>query len=140
MRTVLLSIAIVALISIGSGFVLIDFIGFWQGVVGATIIQFLAFYIPFTGPNSKGNQTAEDAAESIKEIIDLQTIPITCPCGKNTFTAPIFFNLENEFKCEKCGSGFKVEPSYDVLLITEPVNIENIFNKLKQKEQSDNKV
>ena len=43
MRTVLLSIAIVALISIGAGFVLIDFIGFWQGVVGATIIQFLAF-------------------------------------------------------------------------------------------------
>jgi uncharacterized Zn-finger protein len=138
MRTVLLSLAIVALISVGAGFVLKDFIGFWQGVVGATIIQFLAFYLPFTGTAPKNNQAADDAAESIKEIIDLQTIPINCPCGKNTFTAPIFFNIENEFTCEKCGSGFKVEPTYDVVLVTEPVNIENIFNKLK--EQSDNKV
>lgn len=140
MKTLILSLTIVILISCGIGFVLKDFIGFWQGIVGAIIIQFLTFYIPFTSSKSKGLRTEEEAAESIKDFIDLQTIPITCPCGKNTFTAPIFFNIENEFKCVKCGSGFKVEPTYDILLITEPVNIENIFNKLKEKEQIDNKV
>lgn len=131
------SLGITLFISIGVGFVLKDFIGFWQGVVGAFITQFIAFYfISIT----KTNNGAEEAQDIGSGIVELQTVPITCPCGKNTFTSPIFFNVDNSFLCEKCGSRFKVELNYDTVLLTEPMNIENIFNQLKEKELSDNKV
>lgn len=134
MKTLVVSLGITILISIGLGFVLKDFIGFWQGVVGAFIAQFLIFYFM----SFKGKEEIEEATTSIAELVELQTMPINCPCGKNVITAPIFFNTDNQFTCEKCGSAFRVEPSFDVVLLTEPVNIENIFNKLK--EQSYNKV
>jgi len=134
MKVLFISLGITTLISIGLGFVLKDFIGFWQGFVGAFIIQFITFYIL----SSRGREEVEEATSNVAEIIDLQTMPINCPCGKNTITAPIFFNVDNQFTCEKCSSVFRVEPSFDVVLLTAPLNIENIFNKLK--EQSDNKV
>lgn len=134
MRLLVISLSITTLISVGFGFVLKDFIGFWQGFVGTFILQFITFYVL----SFRGKAEVEEAASNIAEIIDLQTMPINCPCGKNTITAPIFFNIDNQFTCEKCGSVFRVEPSFDVVLLTEPPNIENIFNKLK--EHSYNKV
>ena len=134
MKILAISLGITTLISVGLGFVLKDFIGFWQGVVGAFIVQFVAFYFL----SFKGEKEIEEATTSVEELIKLQTMPITCPCGKNTFTSPIFFNTDNQFTCEKCGSVFRVEPSFDIVLLTEPINIESVFNKLK--EQSYNQV
>lgn len=128
MKALLISLGITLLISTGLGFVLKDLIGFWQGFVGAFIAQFLGFYFL----SFKGKDEVEQATSSIEELIELQTMPINCPCGKNVITAPIFFNTNNQFTCEKCSSVFRVEPSFDVVLLTEPVNIENIFNKLKE--------
>jgi len=128
MKTLAISLSITAIISVGLGFVLKDFIGFWQGVVGAIIAQFLVFYFL----SFKGKEEIEEATSSVAEMIELQTMPINCPCGKNVITAPIFFNITNQFTCDKCSSVFRVEPSFDVVLLTEPVNIENIFNKLKE--------
>ena len=128
MKTLAISLGITILISAGSGFVFKDFIGFWQAFVGAFIIQFVTFYFL----SLKGDKEIEKANTSVEELINLQTMPITCPCGKNTFTAPIFFNTDNQFTCEKCGSVFRVEPSLDVVLLTEPVNIEKVFTKLKE--------
>ena len=135
-KLVAVSLSVTLLVRFGIGFVLADVIGFWQGVVSAIIAQFLGSY--FLGlKNKKANIDEPDLNE---EIINLQTIPISCPCGKNVFSAPVFYNTENSFLCEKCGSRFKVELNYDTVLLTEPVNIENIFNQLKQRELSDNKV
>lgn len=128
MKTLAISLSITAIISVGLGFVLKDLIGFWQGFVGAIIAQFLVFYFL----SFKGKEEIEEATSSVAEIIELQTMPINCPCGKNVITAPIFFNTNNQFTCDKCSSVFRVEPSFDVVLLTEPVNIENIFNKLKE--------
>lgn len=135
-KLVVASLSVTLLVSFGLGFVFADIIGFWQGVVGSFIAQFIASYL-LAFKNSKSNETEPDLGE---EIINLQTIPISCPCGKNIFTAPVFYNTENAFLCDKCGSRFKVELSYDTVLLTEPLNIENVFNQLKEKELSDNKV
>lgn len=135
LRLLTFSLGITLLISLGVGFVLKDIIGFWQGVVGSIIAQFLGFYLL-----SLKNNTTSNEPDLSDEIINLQTIPISCPCGKHTFTAPVFYNTENEFLCEKCGSRFKVELNYDTVLLTEPLNIANVFNQLKEKELSDNKV
>ena len=135
LRLLTFSLGITLLISLGVGFVLKDIIGFWQGVVGSIIAQFLGFYLL-----SLKNNTTSNEPDLSDEIINLQTIPISCPCGKHTFTAPVFYNTENEFLCEKCGSRFKVELNYDTVLLTEPLNIANVFNQLKEKELSDNRV
>jgi hypothetical protein len=136
LKLISVSIGITLLISFGVGFVLADVIGFWQGVVSAIIAQFLGSYLL----GLKNKKTNIDERDLSEEIINLQTIPIACPCGKNAFSAPVFYNTENAFLCEKCGSRFKVELNYDTVLLTEPVNIENVFNQLKERELSDNKV
>jgi Zn finger protein HypA/HybF involved in hydrogenase expression len=135
LRLLTFSLGITLLISSGIGFVLKDVIGFWQGFVGAVIAQFLGFYFL----SLKKNESKEQETNLSEEIINLQTIPISCPCGKNTFTGPVFYNTENSFLCEKCGSQFKVELNYETVLLTEPLNIANVFNQLKEKELSDNK-
>ena len=132
-----LPLFITILVSLGIGFVLKDILGFWEGVVGSVIIQFLGFYY-LTSIQTKNNKQQEP--DIVEEIINLQTVPISCPCGKHTFTAPVFYSADNSFLCEKCGSKFKVELSYETVLLTEPLNIENIFNQLKERELSDNKV
>lgn len=136
LRLLTFSLGITLIISLGVGFVLKDIIGFWQGVVGSIIAQFLGFYLL----SLKNNNNTLNEPDLSEEIINLQTIPISCPCGKHTFTAPVFYNTENAFLCEKCGSRFKVELNYDTVLLTEPLNIANVFNQLKEKELSDNKV
>jgi hypothetical protein len=135
-RLLIVSLSITFLVSFGIGFVLKDIIGFWQGVVGAIIGQFLGFYFLAL---RKPNDVAEDP-KLTDEIINLQTIPISCPCGKNTFASAVFYNSENSFLCEKCGSRFKVELNHDTVLLTEPLNILKVFDQLKEKELSDNKV
>lgn len=130
------SLVITLLISTGLGFVLKDVIGFWEGFVAAIIAQFLGFYLL----SLRNKNTIVEEPDLSDEIINLQTIPISCPCGKHTFSAPVFYNTENAFTCEKCGSRFKVELNYDTVLLTEPLNIENVFNQLKERELSDNKV
>jgi hypothetical protein len=130
------SLTITFLVSVGIGFVLKDVIGFWEGFVGSLVAQFLCFYF-LSSHNKKPELFEPNIAD---EVINLQTIPISCPCGKHTFTAPVFYNTDNSFLCEKCGSRFKVELNYDTVLLTEPLNIENVFNQLKEKELSDNKV
>jgi hypothetical protein len=137
LKTLGVSLGITLLISVGVGFVLKDIIGFWQGLVGSVIIQFLGFYFLSLRRDSIAAAAAPDISS---DIIELQTIPVSCPCGKNTFTSPVFFNVDNSFLCDKCGSRFKVELNYDTVLLTEPMNIENIFNQLREKELSDNKV
>ena len=136
MFRILISLGITIIVSFSMGFVFKSLIGFWEGVVGAFIIQFLAFYVIAI----QKKEDIEPTVDIASEIIDLQTVPVACPCGKHVITAPVFFNADNSFTCEKCGSKFKVEVSYDTVLLTEPLNIENVFNQLKDRELSDNKV
>lgn len=134
LRLLTFSLGITLLVSLGIGFVLKDILGFWQGVVGSIIAQFLGFYIYSL------RKTDSDKLDLSDEIINLQTIPISCPCGKHTFPAPVFYNTDNSFLCEKCGSRFKVELNHETVLLTEPLNIANVFTQLKEKELSENKV
>jgi Ca2+/Na+ antiporter len=133
-RTLILSLCIVCIISIGGGFVLSDLIGFWKGVVGITLIQFILGYILTTFKSKSRNSREAEFIDNIDHLINLQTVDIICPCGTAVSKSPVFFNQDNEFLCKKCNSKFKVELSYDSILVTEPLNIENAFNFLKQKE------
>ena len=124
---------ITILVGLGIGYMLSDFISLWKGVTGGIIIQFIIHYIINT---IKTKSHTVNNADAIQDIIDAQTVPITCPCGKNTFFAPVFHNKDNNFQCEKCGSRFRAEVAIDTILLTEPVNLQNAFDHLKRKELS----
>lgn len=129
-KKIAISITITILMSLAIGFVFQElFNGFWRATVCGFILHFIVFYI-------FGTKTppSNEAEEALNEIIGLQTCPISCPCGNNIFSATIFINNDNVFTCDKCQSKFKVEVSYDSVLVTEPVSIGNVFNSLKSKQ------
>lgn len=132
MKQVLISIAITILISLGVGYTLGDFLGgFTKGVCLSLIVQFLYFY--FRKQSSTKDQVNE-AELILQEIIDLQTSNVNCPCGKNIMSVPLFINKENIFKCDKCNSSFRVDIEYQPVVITEQVNLNNVFEALRNKE------
>jgi len=82
------------------------------------------------------NSITEDAEffkSSLDAIIDIQTMSVVCPCGKNAFDAPVFLNHDNPFTCEVCRSKFKVTLTPDTVVQTEAINIANIYDSLKEK-------
>lgn len=138
MRLIVYSLAIVLAISLGVGFIAQDFLGgstagFFRGFIGSIIVQFLVFY--FSAVKSEKKEEINESQLKLDEIVSQQTCPVTCPCGKNVITVPIFINQDNAFECEVCKSKFRVEISYESILLTEQVNLNNIFNILKEKEQ-----
>jgi SMC interacting uncharacterized protein involved in chromosome segregation len=78
-------------------------------------------------------ESAEFLKSSLDDMIDIQTMSVVCPCGKNAFDAPVFLNYDNAFTCEVCKSKFKVTLTPDTVIQTESVNISNIFDSLKEK-------
>lgn len=131
-RNAIASLTITFLVSAGFGFILKDILGFWEGFVGVLLLQFFIYNIYISFARKQPVVTEED--KIIDNIVELQTVPVSCPCGNNIFSAPVFFNSDNSFTCEKCNSKFRVEISYESVLLTEPVNIENAFKVLKEKE------
>lgn len=131
-KKILLSLILTILISAGIGFVLQSIIGFWQGFTAALIIHFLAFY--FFNPEKKSQAMVESEQIAFNDLLQTQTVTVNCPCGQNPISAPILLNSENIFTCDKCFSKFRVNVSFESVLLTEPFNIANAFSALKSKE------
>jgi hypothetical protein len=127
-----ISLILTSLISLGIGFILQSFIGFWQGVTAAFIIHFLIFYL--FNPNKKSQIFLESEQSAFNHLLQTQTVEINCPCGQNPTNAPILLNEDNIFICEKCASKYRVNATFESVLLTEPLNIENAFNALKKRE------
>lgn len=133
-KLIAISLGIVVAISLGVGFVFSEIIGFWQGFVAAVLAQFISTY-GFATFRTVKNSTVSDSEAQLNQLLELQTIEVTCPCSHVVSKSPVFFNTDNVFTCTKCNSKFKIEPTYDSILLTEPLNIENAYNFLKSKEQ-----
>lgn len=133
MKQILISVIITLLISLGVGYVLEDFLGgITKGIVGSIIIQFLFFYF-FFQKNKPGDEFSE-AELILQDIIETQTCSINCPCGKNTMSVPLFINKDNLFKCDKCNGSFRVDIEYQPIIVTEQLNLNTVFEALKNKE------
>ena len=78
-------------------------------------------------------ESAEFFKASLDDMIDIQTMSVVCPCGKNAFDSPVFLNHDNAFICEVCRSKFKVTLTPDTVVQTEAINIANIYDSLKEK-------
>jgi len=133
LKKICLSVLLVVLISTGIGFSLQNFIGFWQGTVATSIVQFLFFY--FYNPNKKEEQLIKGEQLAYNELLQTQTSTVNCPCGQKSMTVPILLNEENIFTCDKCLSKFRVDVTLESVVLTEPFNLVNVFTSLKEKEK-----
>jgi len=81
------------------------------------------------------NQLQPEPAPSVidDEFIEKCATVVTCPCGEADIPAIIFVNDENILTCTKCSSKFRVELIPQTILVTEPQNIEKMFDILKSK-------
>ena len=130
-KKILVSLTLTLLISVGIGFILHSLIGFWQGFTAAIIIHFLAFY--FFNPEKKSRVVVESEQTAFNDLLETQTVTVNCPCGQNPISAPVLLNSDNIFTCEKCLSKYRVNVSFESVLLTEPFNIANAFDALKGK-------
>ena len=138
MFNVFKSLVITLIISTGLGFSFRELFGFWETFVVITILQFLVSFLYKSTKIQKDNNLIQDLTNTIDELIEKQQVLVECPCGKNTIPTIVFLNEETVLECDKCNNTFKVVPEIQTQLVTEPLNMEGIYNKLK--EQQYNKV
>jgi uncharacterized membrane protein len=135
-RTIIISLIITVIISTGFGFVLSTTLGFWQGTILAFLAQIILFYVYSLAKQNNISKIEEEHFNIISEIAQRSLIDVVCPCGVKGDQIP-FFDLEDaSFTCEKCSSKYRVEVVFNPVLLTEPLNLENAFTKIKEKELS----
>lgn len=135
-KTILLSLLITITFSLLVGFGVSSFLGFAQGAVLAFVIQVVGFYIYNNNKILDIDKVREEQDIIVTEIIQKSVLSVPCPCGHINGTSPIFEIQDTSFSCEKCNSKFRIEVVVNPVLLTEPSNLENAFNVIKNKELS----
>lgn len=118
----------------GIGYALSGIFGFLQGSILAFIIQIIAFYFYNNNKISATKKIEEEHLSLIESIYENSLVDIVCPCGVENDKVPYFDLVDRVFVCDKCSSKYRVEGIFSSVLLTEPVNLENAFNKIKNKE------
>jgi hypothetical protein len=134
MLSIVKSTLITLLISFGIGFAFRNVFGFWESFVLTSILQYI---IAFTVKNiaiNKTNKIIQELATDIEDLLENQQVNVTCPCGNNTIPVIVMHNEDIIVECDKCNNTFKVIPEITTQLVTEPLNMENIYNKLKEQQ------
>lgn len=132
-RAILISLAITLVISLGLGFALASFIGFAQGTVLVFILQIVGFYLYSNRIQNKINAVVVERDSIIEDLYSTNLVHASCPCGE-----PLGEVLYSEiqatiFICDKCSCKFRVEPIFSSVLVSEPINLENAYNQLRDK-------
>ena len=140
MTFILKSLLITACVSTAAGFALRSILGFIEIFLLATFILFLIFYyinlffIKTTLAESL-SATVNELTANLDTLVSRQEVQIDCPCGNNTIPIVLFMDEELVVNCSKCNNKLKVTPEVSIVLVTEPINLENIepiFDKLKR--------
>jgi hypothetical protein len=140
MTFILKSLLITACVSTAAGFALRSILGFIEIFLLATIIQFLIFYyinlfFNKTTLAESLSATVNELTANLDTLVSRQEVQIDCPCGNNTIPIVLFMDEELVVNCSKCNNKLKVTPAVSIVLVTEPINLENIepiFDKLKR--------
>lgn len=72
----------------------------------------------------------EQVIKDYENIFDLQLVELPCVCGGNTFQGLFSPKTENIVECEKCKNKYRVNISYEAVLISEPLDINQTFDNL----------
>lgn len=74
-----------------------------------------------------------EVIKEYEEIFDGQVTKLDCLCGGNTFEGLFQPNMENIVECEKCGESYKVMVSFDSILISKPLEDNDVLPKIEAK-------
>lgn len=130
------SLFITSAISALFGFGLSGLLGFWQSFCIAFATQLVLSFMYSSWKISREQLIIDNFQEEIDGLLDMSSVVVECPCGKNKFESPVFVGTENVFECEQCGNKFKAEVNITPTLLTEPVDISKTFDTLvNEKEQ-----
>lgn len=80
-------------------------------------------------------QEQEEVIQEYEQIFDSLSVKLPCICGGNTFEGLFSPNTANEVVCEKCRSKYRVDITYDTVLISEPTDNDQPFEILVGKPQ-----
>ncbi len=119
--TFLRSIIITVLVALGFAFGLKNVLGFWETFALAVVFQFLAAFLYSSNKISKVKELTTDFQNELDQLLSLSEAKIDCPCGNYTYTTNLFLNVDETFKCEKCGNEFRIDFSAIPTLLTHPV-------------------
>ena len=119
--TFLRSIIITILVSLGIAFGLRNLLGFWETFALAIVVQFLAAFLYNSSKISRVKELTNDFQNELDQLLSLSEAKIACPCGNYTYTTNLFLNIEETFKCEKCGNEFRIDFSATPTLLTQPI-------------------
>lgn len=132
---ILKSIVITSVISFLCAFGLSNLVGFWPAFSLTYAVQLIIGFAYSSWKISREQGIVDSFQSEIDELIELNTVVIECPCGKNKFENVIFMGVDNVFKCDVCNSKFKADIAITPTLLTEPVDISKTFDDLiKEKE------
>jgi hypothetical protein len=79
-----------------------------------------------------------EVIKEYEEIFDGQVTKLDCLCGGNTFEGLFQPNMENIVECEKCGESYKVMVSFDSILISKPLEDNDVLPKIEAKIKENN--
>lgn len=126
------SVIIAGLLSVGLAFSLKQFLGFWETFTLVFILQFIISFLWKNLSIKAADKVISELTQDINELLQKQQTTVECPCGKNTVPVVMFPTEELIITCDKCTNTFRVTTEYKTSLITEPLNMESIYNKLKE--------
>ena len=75
-----------------------------------------------------GEQT--QVIEEYEKIFDSQLVELPCVCGGNTFEGLFSPKSENIVECEKCKNKYRVDISYNSVLISQPLDTNKTMDQL----------
>lgn len=79
----------------------------------------------------------ETVVKNYEVVFSKHEWEIPCNCGENTFVGLFSPYVENICTCEKCKNSYKITLNYESILMTEPMNNEEIFDSLKTRIESE---
>jgi len=135
--TFLRSIIITVLVALGFAFGLKNVLGFPETFALAVVVQFLAAFLYNSTKISRVKELTNDFQNELDQLLSLSEAKIACPCGNYTYNTNLFLNVEEIYKCEKCGNEFRIDFSATPTLLTQPVYTqqENDFKEQVSKEE-----
>lgn len=130
MLLLLRSVLITLIISFSIAFSLRNVFGLWETFALCSTLQFLIAFIYKSYEERAGQVT--QLIQTLDELLSRQEVTVECPCGKSEVPVTIFVDEETIVKCDVCNNKFRVVTEISTRLITEPLVLENMFDKLNE--------
>lgn len=128
--SILKSLLITSFISLLFSYGLRNTLGFWETFAIATGMQIVFAFIYNSYRIAKQDSAYSKFEQEFDDLLSLSRTAFECPCGNHIFEETVFVNLDNIFKCEKCGNtvraGIKLEPTLQTEIISEIKTIDTL--------------